>query len=59
LICGKGDKQVGVLERYIIQASFDTVRHLLEQKQVVMTENNKANLEISIDSLGSNASSDR
>jgi hypothetical protein len=37
-----------LLERYRIQASFDTVRHLIDRKQVVMTENNKASLEQSI-----------
>jgi hypothetical protein len=60
---------VDLLELYTIQTSFDTVRHLLEQKQAVMTENNKANLERSIDfmdkviksidSLSSNTSSNK
>jgi hypothetical protein len=33
--------------------------HLLEQKQVAITGNNKANLERAIDSFGSNASSNK
>ncbi|MDR0452605.1 MAG: hypothetical protein LBH15_06135 [Treponema sp.] len=37
-----------LLDRYGIQASFDTVRHLIDRKQAAMTSNNKANLEQSI-----------
>jgi hypothetical protein len=59
----QGGIYMDLLDRYSIQASFDTVRYLIDQKQAVMTENIKANLERSIgfmdnvikslDSLGS------
>jgi hypothetical protein len=55
-----------LLDIYTVQASFDTVWHMIDRKQITMTENNKANLERSIgfmdnviksiDSLGPNAS---
>jgi hypothetical protein len=58
-----------LLDRYSIQASFDTVRHLIDRKQIAMTEHNKANLERSInfmdnvikslDSLGLDTSNNR
>ena len=58
-----------LLDRYSIQASFDTVWHLIDQKQAAMTENNKANLKRSIgfmdniikslDSLGSDTPNNR
>jgi hypothetical protein len=54
------------LDIYSVQASFDTVWHIIDRKQSSMTENNKANLKRSIgfmdqviksiDSLGSNTS---
>jgi hypothetical protein len=55
-IVGKAGKEtfpykeidMDILDRYSIQASFDTVRHLIDRKQVAMTEHNKANLERSI-----------
>jgi hypothetical protein len=37
-----------LLDIYGIQASFDTVWHMIDRKQTDMTENNKANLERSI-----------
>jgi hypothetical protein len=64
----QGDTQMDLLDIYGIQASFDTVWHMIDREQIDMTENSKAKLERSIgfmdnviksiDSLGPNASYD-
>jgi hypothetical protein len=39
---------MNLLDIYSVQASFDTVWHMIDRKQSAITENNKANLERSI-----------